>query len=133
VARRYPPRSPGRPGSPKRKKAAPEGRPRPDVGICRAYLRRARRAPALAYHSLGRKKESDANLAELIGKYQPAAPFQIAEVYAFCGETDRAFQWLERAYTTLDPLLKGLARDPRYAALLRKMRLPAVLTLSPAQ
>lgn len=94
---------------------------------------------ALAYHSLGRKKESDANLAELIEKYQVAAPFQIAEVYAFCGETDRAFRWLERAYTTrdagliqmkVDTLLKGLARDPRYAALLRKMRLPAVLTLS---
>jgi len=30
----------------------------------------------------------------------------------------------------VDPLLKGLARDPRYAALLRKMRLPALLTLS---
>ncbi len=49
------------------------------------------------------------------------------------GENDRAFEWLERAYaehdsalTNLkgDPLLKSLEPDPRYAALLKKMRLP---------
>jgi hypothetical protein len=54
-------------------------------------------------------------------------------VYAFRGETERAFEWLEGAYTkrdpgiTLikgDPLLKSLERDPRYTALLKKMRLP---------
>ena len=55
-------------------------------------------------------------------------------MYAFRGEADRAFEWLERAYvqrdgglTTLkgDPLLKSLERNPRYAAFLKKMRLPA--------
>jgi tetratricopeptide (TPR) repeat protein len=88
---------------------------------------------ALAYHALGRKKESDAALAELTAKYPTIAPFQIAEVYAFRGEADRAFEWLERAYTQrdtgliwlkADPLLKGLQRDPRYTAFLKKMRLP---------
>lgn len=88
---------------------------------------------ALAYHALGRKKESDAALAELTAKYSTIAPFQIAEVYAFRGEADRAFEWLERAYTQrdtgliwlkADPLLKGLQRDPRYTAFLKKMRLP---------
>ncbi len=87
---------------------------------------------ALAYHALGRKKESDAALAELIKKYQADAAFQIAEVYAFRGEADRAFEWLERAYAQRDsgiaemkgdPLLKSLERDPRYAAFLKKMRL----------
>ena len=88
---------------------------------------------ALAYRALGRKKESDAALAELIAKYQADAAFQIAEVYAFRGEADRAFEWLERAYAQRDgglpdmkgdPLLKSLERDPRYAAFLKKMRLP---------
>jgi predicted Zn-dependent protease len=88
---------------------------------------------ALAYHALGRKKEADAALAEFVAKYQ--GDFQIAEVYAFRGEADWAFEWLERAYAQRDPgisemkggdpLLKNLERDPRYAAFLKKMRLPA--------
>jgi serine/threonine protein kinase/tetratricopeptide (TPR) repeat protein len=89
---------------------------------------------ALAYHALGRKKESDAALAELIAKFHAESAYQVAEVYAFRGETDRAFDWLERGYTQHDgglpfmkgdPLLKSLERDPRYAAFLKKMRLPA--------
>jgi serine/threonine protein kinase/tetratricopeptide (TPR) repeat protein len=89
---------------------------------------------ALTYHALGRKQESDAALAELIAKFQAVSAFQVAEVYAFRGESDRAFQWLERAYVQRDggltwikgdPLLKSLQRDPRYAAFLKKMRLPA--------
>jgi tetratricopeptide (TPR) repeat protein len=87
---------------------------------------------ALANHALGRRKESDANLAELIAKFQAEKLYQIAEVYAFRGETDPAFEWLERSYRVRDPglteikgdpLLNGLKRDPRYAALLKKMGL----------
>ena len=57
----------------------------------------------------------------------------MAEVYAFRGENDRAFEWLERAFAArdaglteikADPLLKGLRSDRRYIALLQKMRLP---------
>jgi tetratricopeptide (TPR) repeat protein len=89
---------------------------------------------ALAYHGLGRSKDSDDALAELIVKYATTSAFQIAEVYAFRGETDRAFEWLERAYASRDtglaqlkgdPLLKSIERDPRYAAFLKKMHLPA--------
>ena len=89
---------------------------------------------ALAYHALGRKKEADAALEELIAKYHADWAYQIAEMYAFRGEADRAFEWLERAYAQRDPglsemkgdpLLKSLERDPRYAAFLKKMRLPA--------
>jgi eukaryotic-like serine/threonine-protein kinase len=87
---------------------------------------------ALACHALARKRESDRALAKLISKYQATAAFQIAEVYAFRGETNTAFTWLERAYdqrdggltfTKGDPLLMSLERDPRYAVFLRKMRL----------
>lgn len=89
---------------------------------------------ALAYHVLAQKKESDQALAELIAKYQANSAFQIAEVYAFRGEVNSAFTWLEQSYVQHDgglaemkgdPLLKNLERDPRYAALLKKMHLPA--------
>jgi TolB-like protein/DNA-binding winged helix-turn-helix (wHTH) protein len=88
---------------------------------------------AMAYHALGREKESDAALQELITKYQTIGAFQIAEVYAFRNERDTAFEWLDRAYaerdgglraTKVDPLMKNLHRDPRYAAFLRKLNLP---------
>lgn len=88
---------------------------------------------ALAYDALGRKPESDANMADLITRYHTTADYQIAEVYAARRETDRAFESMERAYTEHDvgltrikgdPLLKNLVRDRRYAALLRKMRQP---------
>jgi len=88
---------------------------------------------ASAYHALGRKKESNAALAELITRWQRQAAFQIAEVYAFRGEADPAFRWLEKAYSQRDaglPLIKGsaafrkLKNDPRYAAFLRRMNLP---------
>src|SRR6266545_70982 len=88
---------------------------------------------AIAYHALGREKESDAALSELIGKYHTVMAFQIAEVYAFRNQPDEAFEWLERAYaqrdgglplTNIDPLLKSLHNDPRYAAFLKKLNLP---------
>ena len=88
---------------------------------------------ALAYHALGREKESDAALAEGLEKDKDTLGFQIAEFYAFRGEADKAFEWLERAYANRDgglssmkgdPLLKNLEADPRYRAFLKKMRLP---------
>jgi len=91
------------------------------------------RGQAVAYYALGRKKESDTALSELIAKYQTSAAFQIADVYAFRKEPDQAFEWLERAYmqhdggvasTKWDPLLKNLRGDPRYIAFLKKLRLP---------
>ena len=88
---------------------------------------------ALAYHALGRKQESDRALAELIAKFHADAAYQVAEVYAFRGEADMAFIWLERSYKQRDPglvyvkrdgALKNLERDPRFAAFLKKMHLP---------
>jgi adenylate cyclase len=89
---------------------------------------------ALAYYSLGRKKEAMAALAELIEKYSTEGAFQIAEVRAFWGEADPAFAWLERAYAQRDtglpnikgdPLMKNIESDPRYKPFLEKMRVPA--------
>lgn len=89
---------------------------------------------ALAYAALGRKAEADGSLQQLITDYRTQAAYQIAEVYAFRGETDRAFEWLELARVHKDsglpaikgdPLLKNLYHDPRYADFLKKIGLPA--------
>ncbi len=88
---------------------------------------------ATAYYRLGRNKESDAKLAELIATYHQNAALQIAEVYAVRGETDEAFRWLDTAYAQRDgglPLIKSseplnrLKSDPRYTAFLQRMKLP---------
>ena len=80
----------------------------------------------MVYHFLGRKAESDGALAEFIEKYQSGGAYNIAQVYAFRGEADPAFHWLERAYAQhdggmfllkVDPLLRNLRTDPRYKAL----------------
>ena len=88
---------------------------------------------AMAHFAAGRKAESDAALAEAIRHNATSWPSEIARVYAFRGEKDRAFEWLDRAYEARDedlytikgdPLLKNLEGDPRYKAFLRKMNLP---------
>lgn len=88
---------------------------------------------AMAEHTLGHAKESQQALDELIAKHAQDSPDSIAEVFAWRGEKDRAFEWLERAYEQrdsdlsdikVDPMLKSLRADPRYNALLRKMKVP---------
>jgi TolB-like protein len=88
----------------------------------------------MAYFALGRKKESDAALAQMLKSVADRYPFQIAQVYAFRGETDEALKWLDRAYVQKDggglpiiksdPVFKKFEGDPRYKAFLRKMNLP---------
>jgi TolB-like protein/DNA-binding winged helix-turn-helix (wHTH) protein/Flp pilus assembly protein TadD len=88
---------------------------------------------ALVYHALGREQDSNAALAELIAKHDTDWAYQIAVVYAFRGQLDKSFEWLERAYKQrdpglpglkTDPLLNNVGRDPRFTELLKKMRLP---------
>ena len=85
---------------------------------------------ALAYSAAGRHQDSDMALRDLIAKHQNDCAYQIAEVYAYRGEVDQGFEWLDRAYRqrdpgvrelTNDPLMKSLLHDPRYAQLLRRM------------
>src|SRR6266436_3269639 len=80
---------------------------------------------AITYHALGREKESEAALSELIEKYHTSMACQIAQVYAFRNQSEEAFGWLDRAHaqrdggligTKVDPLLKSLHKDPRFAA-----------------
>ncbi len=88
---------------------------------------------ALANHDLGHAKESQLLLDEMIAKNADGGAYQIAEVYAWRGEKDRAFEWLERAraqhdgglvYLKADPALRGLRGDPRWGPLLKAVNLP---------
>jgi TolB-like protein/Flp pilus assembly protein TadD len=88
---------------------------------------------AIAAHTLKDPKTSQQALDELIVKYAADAAYQVATVYAWRGQKDQAFEWLERAYAQRDGglstiksdlLLESLHSDPRYQALLRKMNLP---------
>lgn len=87
----------------------------------------------LVQYSLGHKTEADALLAELIKANGDSAAYQIAEAYAWREQADLAFAWLQRAYDQhdgglelmkVDPLLRSLHDDPRFAALLKKLGLP---------
>ena len=88
---------------------------------------------AMTYYSLGRKTASDASLASMLKDQGAENAFEIANVYAFRGQSDEAMHWLERAYVQKDTNLflvksylplQGLAADPRFKAFLRKMNLP---------
>lgn len=88
---------------------------------------------AVAEHSLGDATASQAALDEIIAKHSHDAAAQIAEVYAWRNEKDKAFEWLDRAFNNhdgglnlikIDLFYKNLRADPRYPAFLRKMNLP---------
>jgi TolB-like protein len=84
----------------------------------------------MAYHALGRKAESDAALAALIAKYEKDGPSNIASVYAYRGEADKAFEWLDKAVEygdgglgeiVTDNLFDKIHADPRWLEFLRKI------------
>jgi serine/threonine-protein kinase len=87
---------------------------------------------ALAHYVRGDTKASDAALADLIANSRDSLAYQIAQVYAVRGETDKAFEWLQIAVDNqdggipsllVDPLLRSLHDDPRYKDLLAKVGL----------
>jgi serine/threonine-protein kinase len=110
-----------------------------------AALREARLEPnegyrhfelALAHYARGDRPAADAALAELIAKDGDFLAYQIAEVYAWRGEKDKAFEWLQISLNDhdtgtlsllIDPLMRGLRHDARYDGLLAKIGLPVRL------
>jgi len=71
---------------------------------------------AIVYQALGRDAESDAALAELEKSYSSDAAYNIAEIHAYRGEVDAAFEWLDRAYRQRDSGMEHI----KVSALLRK-------------
>ena len=112
-----------------------------DEGRADAALEHFRRAGgghsqagiAMAEHSLGHARESLAALDELKRKYATGFALQIAQVHAWRGENDAAFEWLDKAFAHRDPgllrlrsdhQLASLKDDRRFAALLRQLNYP---------
>jgi TolB-like protein/thioredoxin-like negative regulator of GroEL len=85
----------------------------------------------LAHHAQGREAQSDAALQELIDRESVVGPCQIAWAYAYRGDVDRAFEWLEKARVRRDapswlarhPTLRSLHGDPRWQRFLNSMGL----------
>jgi len=87
---------------------------------------------ALAYHAAGKTKEAGEALMTFTEKFQNEWNYLMAELYAFRGENDKAFAWLEKAYQNKDgwlvflksdPLMKNLRNDTRYKVFFNKMNL----------
>jgi TolB-like protein/Tfp pilus assembly protein PilF len=89
-------------------------------------------ALAIVYSVLRKPDRSQQALERLL-RIPSVRQYNIATVYAYRGEKDLAFRYLEAAlqqrepnllYLKTDPLFTGLHSDQRYGALLRKMKLP---------
>ena len=88
---------------------------------------------ALAHYACGDRTAGDESLAELIARDRNVMAYQIAEVYAWRGEKDKAFEWLQISLANhdtgllsllIDPLMQGLRHDARYNDVLAKVGLP---------
>ena len=69
----------------------------------------------LAYHALGQVAESDAALVEIIESLEHEAAYNIAYLFAFRGESDRAFEWLDKAVQYNDPGLQDIPVQPLFS------------------
>jgi TolB-like protein/Tfp pilus assembly protein PilF len=84
----------------------------------------------MAYCALGRVADAEAARDALIAKYEKDWSYNIAYVYAFCGQPDKAFEWLDKAVAYQDAglseivsqtLFNKIHSDPRWLPFLRKL------------
>jgi adenylate cyclase len=84
----------------------------------------------MADHALGQTAESDNLMKDVIAQHAREWAYYIAAAFAFRGQTDQAFEWLEKSieYNSsglqgiiVNPLLTGLHSDPRWLPLLESM------------
>jgi len=86
------------------------------------------------FAAMGKRGEAQRVLSQLQekAKRQHVQPLRIAIIYAALGEKDQAFAWLEKEYEErgagliglkTDPVWDSLRSDPRFAKLLRHLRL----------
>jgi tetratricopeptide (TPR) repeat protein len=87
---------------------------------------------ALVAHDTGNVEGGRFAIETLETDYSDMGAYQIANVYAYRDEPDRALEWLERAYSLrdpgliqlkVDPLMVNLRGDPRYQAMLDRLGL----------
>jgi serine/threonine-protein kinase len=103
-----------------------EAQMEPDDGYRRFEL-------ALAHFTQGDHHAADTVLADLIAKDRDRLAYQVAQVYAWRGEVDKAFEWLQISLDNrdtglqsllVDPFMRKLRSDPRYRTMLVKVGLP---------
>lgn len=87
---------------------------------------------AMVEHALGNREASERSLQWLASRYGHVAPYLVADVLAWRGDADRAFDWMRRGtevrdgslmYLAFDPLITPLRKDPRWPRLLRQVGL----------
>jgi serine/threonine-protein kinase len=88
---------------------------------------------AYAYAVCGERADAQRILNGFLeqARHEPFPALAIADVYIGLGDNDHAFEWLEKAVDQRDinldlkwdPLFNPVRPDPRYAALLRRMKL----------
>jgi TolB-like protein/DNA-binding winged helix-turn-helix (wHTH) protein/Tfp pilus assembly protein PilF len=82
----------------------------------------------------GRKSEALKNVDDLTRpmEHRYVAPTSIGSIYAALGDTDRAFEWYERAFRErdvllvlmkVDPMFDGVRSDPRFNELMKRVGL----------
>ncbi len=90
----------------------------------------------IALHEQGDRAGSDAALDALRRQFGIADGYWVGAVHAWRGESDLAFEWIERAirggdssvmYLPFDPLLANLRSDPRYRKALAAIGYPPQL------
>ena len=91
---------------------------------------------AVAEHFLHNEQASSGALDELVRRFGQLDPYTVAQAYGWCGQTDGALRWLERAYDRRPtdllsvkpdfsfPVFSGLRANPRFKTILHKMNLP---------
>lgn len=93
-------------------------------------------ARGFTYGVAGRTQEAQAVLQEMeaLSKHRFVTSYGVALVHAGLAQIDEAFRWLDKAFDErshwlvwlrLDPRWKSLHGDPRFAALVSRMRYPS--------
>jgi len=73
---------------------------------------------AICFYELGRIAESDAAMAVLIEEYAEVVPYDIASVWAYRNETDKTFEWIDKAVGYQDTSLAEPIYDPFFASVI---------------
>ena len=86
---------------------------------------------AMANNDLGFQEASGEAIAALLAGHADASSYNIAMVFAWRGESDKAFDWLDQAIShgqsvygiKTDPFFQGLTDDPRWDSILQRLGL----------
>ncbi|MBO3116159.1 tetratricopeptide repeat protein [Winogradskyella sp. DF17] len=85
------------------------------------------------YFAIGETAKADKLFEEFLEKESETDPANVADLYAFRGNHDKAFEFLEKAVAIKDPVLlevltypasRTMSNDPRWKNLIKKINLP---------